>query len=205
MSKQGKPRKVTRTTVHMLTALEKEQGISQRNLAAEIGIALGATNAYIQKCIAQGWIQKQGSRSCKGYKLTPKGILKKSMLNARCLRNDLCAYKQIRKDVEAILTQQQEVYIYGTDTLAEIATTSALAIDGNTDRIKGYVDPNSTLSTFFGKPVIQDMDKLSKQTPLIFTSLHKPIPTYLAISKNIDTSLILVPQTLKQIISTRSE
>ena len=41
-------------TLNLLSAVDADSKITQRSLAAELGIALGLTNAYFKKCVDKG-------------------------------------------------------------------------------------------------------------------------------------------------------
>ena len=46
-------------TLNLLSAVDADSKITQRSLAAELGIALGLTNAYFKKCVDKGLVKIQ--------------------------------------------------------------------------------------------------------------------------------------------------
>lgn len=66
-------------------AIEQDKGTSQRNLALQIGISLGAVNYCLKALIAKGDVkvkdfQKSESKNGYIYILTPKGVQKSAAL-----------------------------------------------------------------------------------------------------------------------------
>ncbi|MBT7760257.1 MAG: winged helix-turn-helix transcriptional regulator, partial [Rhodospirillaceae bacterium] len=46
-----------RITMEMLHAVDGEESLSQRGLAARLNIALGLTNAYLKRCVRMGLVK----------------------------------------------------------------------------------------------------------------------------------------------------
>ena len=192
-----KLRRVARITKNLLHLLEQNAGISQRHLSEELGIALGATNAYMQKCITQGWIQKQGSRTGRGYHITPKGRVQKSKLHLRCLRNDLSHYQGLKAEMYQLLKQHHHVYVCGTGALADMAAVCALELDGDLSRITAFIGEHS--GTYMGKPMIEKRS-IDSDTPLLVTCLKSPQEIYKNMQDIGINSVILLPSPLKEIM-----
>src|SRR5437016_12997620 len=87
-----------------LTVLEAVAGnrhITQRSLAAKLGIALGLTNIYLKRLIRKGYIKcinVQSNRLL--YLITPQGITEKTRLTYEFMDYSLQLYRQVdRKSV----------------------------------------------------------------------------------------------------------
>ena len=60
-------------TLALFEKVEKNKRINQRQLAKELGISLGLTNAFIQKVLQKGWMRaRQVSARRWIYFLTPQ-------------------------------------------------------------------------------------------------------------------------------------
>ena len=74
-------------TLNLLSAVDADSKITQRSLAAELGIALGLTNAYFKKCVDKGLVKiKQIPKNRYAYYLTKKGFTEKAKLSAEYLK-----------------------------------------------------------------------------------------------------------------------
>ena len=79
--------------LRVLRALEANPELSQRQLAAELGVSLGGVNYALKALVERGFVKagnfrKSGAKAAYLYVLTPKGIAEKSLLssvNAGCV------------------------------------------------------------------------------------------------------------------------
>ena len=66
--------------------IERDNAITQRALAGELGIALGLANAYLRRCVRKGLVKMhQVPINRYAYYLTPQGLSEKSRLTAEYL------------------------------------------------------------------------------------------------------------------------
>ena len=66
-------------TLGLLDAVHQNSSVSQRSLAAELGIALGLTNAYFKRCVRKGLVKVRSAPANRyAYYLTPKGFAEKA-------------------------------------------------------------------------------------------------------------------------------
>ncbi len=73
-------------TLKLLNTVEEKSDISQRHLASELGIALGLTNSYLNRCARRGSDPNQGKvAQALSLFLTPKGFAEKAKLSTRYL------------------------------------------------------------------------------------------------------------------------
>ena len=90
-------------TLDLLSAVSEDETISQRKLAARLGIALGLTNAVLKRCIRKGFLKiRQVPARRYTYYLTPKGFAEKSRLTAEYLSDSLQFYRQARQEYAEI-------------------------------------------------------------------------------------------------------
>lgn len=65
--------------------------MSQRQLAAELGVSLGKINYCVRALVDKGWLKagnfrKSKNKSAYAYQLTPKGIKEKAAITVRFLK-----------------------------------------------------------------------------------------------------------------------
>ena len=93
--------------LRVLRALEANPELSQRQLAAELGVSLGGVNYALKALIESGFVKadnfrKSGTKVAYLYVLTPKGIAEKSSLATAFLGRKLEEYEVLRQEIEAL-------------------------------------------------------------------------------------------------------
>ena len=93
-----------------LKVLELQPEISQRQLAAELDVSLGAANYCLKALVDKGWIklenfQKNPNKLGYLYLLTPIGIAAKSALTARFLKRKLEEYEALKAEIKELQSQ----------------------------------------------------------------------------------------------------
>ena len=93
--------------LRVLRALESNPELSQRQLAAELGVSLGGVNYALKALIERGFVKadnfrKAGDKAAYLYVLTPKGIAEKSSLATAFLGRKLEEYEVLRQEIEAL-------------------------------------------------------------------------------------------------------
>ena len=117
--------------LEMLSVIALNEGVTQRSLAARVGIAVGLVNLYVRRCIRKGWIKvRKVSPRRYSYFLTPAGIAEKSRLTQQYLVRSLDFFRQARSECRTALVACERrgwrrVVLYGTGDLADIATLAA--------------------------------------------------------------------------------
>ncbi len=99
---------------HALRLLQANPALSQRALARELGVSVGAANYCVRALVEKGWIKIQNFRTSKdkrayAYLLTPHGIEQKAQLTLRFLQRKEAEYlaleaeiARLRQDVRAL-------------------------------------------------------------------------------------------------------
>jgi DNA-binding MarR family transcriptional regulator len=119
-----------RRDLTVLDAIARDQHITQRNLAAKLGIALGLTNIYLKRLIRKGYIKcinLQSNRLL--YLITPQGIAEKSRLTYEFMDYSLHLYRDVRRHLTEVLRPCREdgarrIAVFGTGEAAELAYLS---------------------------------------------------------------------------------
>lgn len=128
----------------VLQEVEQNPNITQRSLAAKLGVALGLTNLYIKRLAHKGYIKI--STLPKGrikYLLTPKGISEKSRLTYEYLQYSLSYYRDMRHRYQNVLAHLGEsgarrILIFGIGELAELGY---LFLQGSKFTLIGFITP----------------------------------------------------------------
>ena len=166
-----------RRDLTMLDAVARDQHITQRNLAAKLGIALGLTNIYLKRLIRKGYIKCINIQSNRLlYLITPQGIAEKSRLTYEFMDYSLYLYREVRDHLSEVLRPcreggAQRIVVFGTGEAAELAYLS----------LKEHgLEPAAIFAleaggTFLGLP-IRGLDECALVTfdRMIVASLDKP-------------------------------
>ena len=96
----------------LLSLLEDNPELSQRDLAGKLGMSLGKTNYCLKALIEKGWIKIHNFRnSCNKraylYKLTPSGIKEKAQVTRRFLALKLQEHTEIAFQIEQLRREVQ--------------------------------------------------------------------------------------------------
>lgn len=91
----------------ILKLVEANPEISQRELAAELGISLGKVNFCIKALVDVGLIKVDNFRNSKNklaymYLLTPKGIEEKAKVTLRFLKNKIQEYEILKRQISVL-------------------------------------------------------------------------------------------------------
>ena len=93
--------------LRVLRALEGNPELSQRQLAAELGVSLGGVNYALKAFVGRGFVKadnfrKSGNKVAYLYVLTPKGVAEKASLATAFLGRKLEEYEVLRQEIEAL-------------------------------------------------------------------------------------------------------
>ena len=91
----------------VLRALESNPELSQRQLAAELGVSLGGVNYALKALVERGFVKagnfrKSGNKVAYLYVLTPQGVAEKASLATAFLGRKLEEYEVLRQEIEAL-------------------------------------------------------------------------------------------------------
>ena len=111
--------------LQLLEALEQQSTITQRTLAARLGIALGLTNLYVKRLIRKGYVKCVTlSPNRLVYFVTPQGLAVKARLTYEFMKHSLDYYRdarrQLRQRLSAGVNGQRRIAVYGTGDVAEL-------------------------------------------------------------------------------------
>jgi DNA-binding Lrp family transcriptional regulator len=112
--------------LRVLTEVEADPTISQRELSSRLGIALGLTNMLVRNLVKKGYVRaSQAGWKRRLYALTPDGFSHKIQLTASYIRRFLDHYRRVRQTLREQLAplalhQESRVAIWGTGEFAEM-------------------------------------------------------------------------------------
>jgi DNA-binding MarR family transcriptional regulator len=159
--------------LQLLEEIERDPGISQRELSHKLGIALGVTNACIRRMAKRGLIKLKGIRPRRiAYYLTPKGLGEKTKLTLRFFSYNIHHYAEIKKQMGRKLFEMQNsgvkrVAFYGVSDEMEVAY---ITLQGMDMKLVGIVDEEKNHGErVFGYKVIglRELNDLSLDAILI--------------------------------------
>lgn len=107
----------------LLSLLERNPELSQRQLARAIGMSLGKTNYCLKALIERGWVKIDNFRSSRNkraylYRLTPSGLREKARVTRRFLAVKLAEHRDLTIQIEQL--RREIVAQQGVGQSAEI-------------------------------------------------------------------------------------
>ncbi|MGS2716936.1 MarR family EPS-associated transcriptional regulator [Eionea flava] len=97
----------------LLSKINDNPHLSQRELASELGISLGKVNFCLKALVEVGLVKVDNFRNSKNksgylYLLTPKGIEQKSSVTKRFLQEKIKEHDTLMKEIDAIQQSLQK-------------------------------------------------------------------------------------------------
>ena len=118
--------------LQILEQIEQDPDITQADLAARLGVAVGSVNWYLKRLINKGYIKvRQMQRRRLRYLITPQGMAEKARLTASFMQVSMRLYRETRAAAKRYLTEirqagYSEVHIEGDNDLAEVCHLTCL-------------------------------------------------------------------------------
>jgi len=113
--------------LRFLEELDRSPIISQRELSRIFGVALGLTNACLQRMVERGWIRVRAVNGRRvGYYLTPKGSAEKTRLTISQVSSNVQHYSEMKRIILKKFQEMQRkgkkrIVFYGVSDEMEIA------------------------------------------------------------------------------------
>jgi EPS-associated MarR family transcriptional regulator len=91
----------------VMRLIERDPHMSQRDLAGELGISLGATHYVLRELVEKGFIKLDRFRQAAdkrryAYVLTPGGVAAKSAITRRFLARKRAEYEALKREIEEL-------------------------------------------------------------------------------------------------------
>ena len=92
------------THYQVLRLLNANPGMSQRDVARELGVSLGKVNYCVRALVQKGWVKVTNFRNSRNkvaytYLLTPRGIEQKGRLTVQFLQRKVQEYEILRAEI----------------------------------------------------------------------------------------------------------
>lgn len=93
--------------LEVMRLLEASPQMSQREIAAALGVSLGKANYCLKALLDKGWLKMQNFQGSKNklayaYLLTPTGIAVKSEITVRFLQKKIQEYESLQVQIESL-------------------------------------------------------------------------------------------------------
>lgn len=104
--------------LQILRELERDPQLSQRELAASLGVSVGKTNYCLNALVDKGLVKvtnfrRSGNKLAYAYQLTPRGLADKAKVTQRFLKIKLKEYSALQSEIEEL---RREVSARGTES-----------------------------------------------------------------------------------------
>ncbi len=94
----------------ILKALEENPALSQRELAAKLGVSLGKANYCLKELVKKGLVKvgnftANPNKRVYAYLLTPSGVREKARVTLRFLERKMAEYESIKKEIARLKSE----------------------------------------------------------------------------------------------------
>jgi DNA-binding MarR family transcriptional regulator len=116
----------------LLEKIEYDPDITQANLAAQLGVAVGTVNWHLKRFVAKGYVKvKRAQRRKLRYIITPEGIAFRARLTVNYIEQSMQLYRLVRDRVqeavkEVKLAGYDSVRIVGDGDIADICRLTCI-------------------------------------------------------------------------------
>jgi DNA-binding MarR family transcriptional regulator len=189
-----------RIVLSLLETVERNSAQSQRDLASELGVALGLVNAYLKRCVSKGLLKVQEAPARRyAYYLTPHGFAEKSRLTASYFAHSFSFFRRARASCESVLDEVvsrnfQNVALAGVSDLTEIMI---LCASDYPITLVGVVDPKAKRKTCFKLPVFESFSDVQNADAVLVTEIVSPDTIYDMAVASVGGARVFVPALIK--------
>jgi DNA-binding MarR family transcriptional regulator len=116
----------------LLEKIEYDPDITQANLAAHLGVAVGTVNWHLKRLVAKGYVKvKRAQRRKLRYIITPEGIAFRARLTVNYIEQSMQLYRLVRERVREALIEikmagYNTVRIQGDGDIADICRLTCI-------------------------------------------------------------------------------
>jgi hypothetical protein len=153
-----------RLVLGLLESVDEDGFKSQRRLAAELGIALGLVNAYLNRCIQKGLVKVAEAPARRYvYYLTPKGFVEKSRLSLEYLTYSFGVFRDAKLDCIRLfdLARQRGLVRFALDGASDLAEIAIICARDTHIQIVAVVDATTTRPRVSGIPVLRSYAEIT--------------------------------------------
>ena len=185
----------------ILDLIEKNQHVTQREMAASIGVAVSMVNGYLDEYEQKRYIKRKYlSTKTVEYFVTKKGVERKKVLNFSYLNASLKINKSAKENIVRFLSQFIEkgfknILLYGAGEVAEILLQTIIIDKEIPLNILGIVDDdvNKKSQTLLHTKIISifDIEKIEHDGILISSYTNNDLILKKLLQANYDNNKIL--------------
>jgi hypothetical protein len=185
--------------LRLLRLVESDSGLTQRKVAAELGIAVGLANAFLRRCIKKGLVKIEAVPANRYlYFLTPTGFAEKGRLTIDYLSQSFGFYRTARHQCAELVEQAAHngfgrIVLVGGGELAEIFM---LCVHDSGVTVTALVDELAAEPDFHGLPVAASLDEAGDFQAAVLTDLKAPQAAYMDLRERLGVARVLVPPLL---------
>ncbi|MBN1640931.1 MAG: winged helix-turn-helix transcriptional regulator [Anaerolineae bacterium] len=132
--------------LRILEQIERDPDVTQADLAARLGVAVGSVNWYLKRMVKKGYVKvRQMQRRRLRYLITPQGMAEKARLTASYMSVSMRLYRETREAARRYLhavrkAGYEAVRVEGDNDLAEVCALTCLeqgvrVVDGPDDGV----------------------------------------------------------------------
>lgn len=116
----------------LLEQIEHDPDVTQANLAAQLGVAVGTVNWHLKRLVAKGYVKvKRAQRRKLRYIITPEGLAFRARLTMNYIDQSMRLYRRVRQRVRDLLVEVRQagfsqVRLVGEGDIADICRLSCL-------------------------------------------------------------------------------
>ena len=185
----------------VLETFTEDSKMHQRQLAEQLGVALGAANAHVQFCLKNNLLRKLPQKS--GYTVTEKGQLMRCKLLADVYQDELFFTRRLLAEYRDLITERRakntSFIIAGTHDISDIAY---LALRAENAQVDAFYHPNPPGQKHLDLPIISSLIVQPEHVVLI-TDIHHIVDSYTTISSAVGRRRVAVPPSLKRLLEGR--
>jgi len=159
-------------TLELLKAVDLNKSLTQRSLAADLGIALGLANIYVKKCVDKGFLKiKQAPKKRLFYYLTPKGFIEKANLTKDFLRYSYNFYRRVKIEFNKLILDLEKKNFFNLvlSEDSELAEIFLLASLDNEINILGIIGKSENKKKRLGIEIFEQIPKKLNYDFIIYT------------------------------------
>jgi len=184
--------------LNLLSAVESDSNITQRSIAANLGIALGLTNSYLKRCIEKGLVKiSHVPRNRYAYYLTPKGFIEKARITQDYLKTSFNFFRKIKNEFEKIFTNYdlqggKNIILSDVSEIAEVAILSSL---GMRSKVIGIIGVSK--GKIAGVPIYTSVNQISNFDIIVITKDTLAKNRYKILSEIYGNKKVMLPKILE--------
>jgi transcriptional antiterminator RfaH len=183
----------------LLARVETGAELSQRDLARDLGIALGMVNTHVRRCVKKGFIEVSRPQARRyAYRLTHKGSSEKSRLTAELLSSSFQLFRDARSQCLEVLRHCERkgwggVVLYGRSELSEI---TRLVARETAIELLCVVAPGNGEQEAGGLRAVPSLDAAPRHDAVLITDIRDPQGAYEALRSQVAEERLLAPPLL---------